>query len=563
MVKRQAVMPEPPSGAVFPPRKPAGLPKPAGGRDWLRLGGLVLALAAGGAAAVGAEIPSLGQARQLLAQDQPAQAENVISQLRQQNPGDPWLAYDTGVAAYAARDFTRADRIWQELAGRELPKSLRDKVWMQIGNSSFRLGEQVAGTAPEKALPPWEQSREAYRVALVSPAKDPLALHNLKVVETRLAHLHSLLAQRLVQEAQKQALRPAISKLQAALDHQRTARDLDPQNSEYARETRATETQLAGKFTEKARQEEQKTDKTVNSPSTSEWEREQAIENLGVALADFREARQLDAHNDEARQGEPRVEKKLARLLAQAGREHQQEAQYQASFEPEKAVENYEKALDKFGEALQHDRANREARTGEREVKEALEKLHLKEGDFLADAGKKDAPRQPARAAEEMMNALDHFQEARRLNPENPETPPKIEDLEKRLPPLLNQLGKQEQAKAEKAEGKSEEEAVAHLEKASSSFDKSQQLKPGDQESKQGQEQVQKDLARLRERLAKPKDSPPAKPSRQPSKEDSLRNFQSLLAVVKDPERQREYEQDRRGQTRKYTPDQDRIHKNW
>src|SRR2546421_4647732 len=99
----------------------------------------------------------LRQARELLKQNQPQKAGQMLSDMTAQQPGDPWLRYDSGVAAYASRDFQQADKIWQEMAGLELPNKLRDNVWTQIGNVSFRLGEQVEHSVPEDALPRWEQ----------------------------------------------------------------------------------------------------------------------------------------------------------------------------------------------------------------------------------------------------------------------------------------------------------------------------------------------------------------------------------------------------------------------
>src|SRR5437762_3096536 len=96
----------------------------------------------------------LREPRELLKQKEPAKAATLLLQMSAQQPGDPWLAYDSAVAAYAAGDFQQADKIWQELAALELPNKLRDQVWTQIGNVSYRLGEQVPSSVAEDALPP-------------------------------------------------------------------------------------------------------------------------------------------------------------------------------------------------------------------------------------------------------------------------------------------------------------------------------------------------------------------------------------------------------------------------
>jgi len=514
----------------------------------------------------------LREPRELLKQKDPAKAATLLREMSAQQPGDPWLAYDSAVAAYAAGDFQQADKIWQELAARELPNKLRDQVWTQIGNVSFRLGEQAPNSAPEDALPPWESSREAYRIVLASKPKDKVAGHNLQVVELKLAKLHAQLAQRLLKEAEKKSLQQTIEKLQAALDHQRTARELDPQNEQYKQDARKTEQQLAQKMTEKAAQEEARADKTVNNPDPESWETKQAEEHLKTALADFQEAKALDAQNQEAPQGEKRVAEKLANLLDKEGRHLQQQAKKETERNPDQAVDHYEQALDKFEEALVLKENHEDAKAGEKEVKEALEQLHIEQGDKLAESGRKQIPRRPDEAAEKMMNALEHYQEARAINPENPTLPPKIETLEKELPPLLVALGQKEQQQGAQEEPKSTESAVAHLEKAATSFEMAHELDKNNQPAQQGEEQVEKDLARLRALLAQRAEAQNQQQAQNKSQQQnqqqnqqqqSEQSFQSLLAQVKDAQKQKEYDDARRGQTKKYDPDRNRIFKNW
>jgi len=89
----------------------------------------------------------LREPRELLKQKEPAKAATLLRQMSAQQPGDPWLAYDSAVAAYAAGNFQQADKIWQELAARELPNKLRDRVLdanrqrlLPVGRTSSKLG---------------------------------------------------------------------------------------------------------------------------------------------------------------------------------------------------------------------------------------------------------------------------------------------------------------------------------------------------------------------------------------------------------------------------------------
>jgi hypothetical protein len=508
----------------------------------------------------------LREAREFLRLNQPEKAAAALHENPSKTKDDPWQAYNTAVIAYAARDYPRANEIWQELAARQLPPALRDQVWIQIGNVSFRQGESLEASAPEDALPQWEQSREAYRIVLSARPRDKSAAHNMKVVELKLAKLHARFGDRLYQESQKKPIQEAIEKLQAARDHHRLAQDLDPANEQFKSALLQTERQLSGKFMEKGSREEKKADAVLAKSQPGEWETNQAVENLNTALADFQEAFNVDSQNSEAAQAEKRVKNKLAALLTKQGRYLQGQARAEENDNIERAIERYEESLGKFEEALSTKAGFEDAAKGEKEVKEALEKLHLKEGDRLAEDGRAEVPSRPDQAAEKMLDALGHYQEARSINPENPVIPPKIERLQKELPDLLVSLGKKEQKRAADAEPKSVEKAVAHLEKAATSFEMAQELDQKSQEAKQGQDKVQQDLARLRDKMSPKPGEKGKEPGQNPSKQkqDSDKaGFQSLLDEVKNPEKQREYDESRRHQPQKYDPSQNRNYKNW
>ncbi len=507
----------------------------------------------------------LRDAKELMKQNQPAKAGAVIQQLLQSKPDDLWLRYDAGVAAYATKDFEQADKVWQELAAKPLPDKLHDKVWTQIGNVSFRRGEDLVAATPELALPHWEQSREALRVAVNSDKRNKLAQNNLTYVENELAKLHIKLAKRLIQEAQKKEwdIKKPIEKLQAALDHQNAAQNLQPKNEELKKDIKKTEAMLAEKFTQKATDEEKQADKGLDKPNPQQWDRKMAEEKLNTALADFQEAKQLNPENKPAEEGEKRVQEKLANLLTQQAQKLAEDARAEKNYNPEDAINKFEKALDKFEEALNHNPNQEQAKAGEEQVKKELEQLHVEQGDHLAQLGERDAKPRPAQAAEEKLGALQNYEDAKALNPDNQEVPPKITALQKELPELLMALGQREQAKADQAEAKSPDQAVQHLEKAATAYEMAQDLQKNNQAAQQAEEKVQAQLAKLRAQLAAKAQAEAQQQAKKSEKEQDTETFESMLAKVKNDDKQKQFEQTRRNPQEKYDPEKVKAYKNW
>jgi hypothetical protein len=104
----------------------------------------------------------------------PAPPRNICVGLLATKPDDPWLIYNAAVAAYAAHDYARADEDWQRLAALPLPEDLREQVWLQIGNVSYRLVQPQIESEPDVVVARLEQSREALRVALSANKKNKI-----------------------------------------------------------------------------------------------------------------------------------------------------------------------------------------------------------------------------------------------------------------------------------------------------------------------------------------------------------------------------------------------------
>ena len=500
----------------------------------------------------------LQTARELLRQDA-AKAVEHLRELLAQKPGDPWLLYDAGVAAYAAKDFSAADEAWQQLASTTLPDELREQVWLQIGNVSYRLAQPQINSQPDSAIARLEQSREAYRVVLAFQKGNKPAAQNLAVVEKDLENIYARLAKQLVQEAKKNEwdLEKTIERLQAALTYAQQAQALNPKDAEREQEKKEIEKLLAQAFDRKAASHEKSADQRKTD---NEWERQTAQEQWQKALENFQQAQAASPEDQAAKDGEKRVQKKLADSFDKSGRKQQQEARQSAKADPQDAAEKFEKAIENFQESLAHMPEHADAQAGEKEAKAELEKLHLENGDRQAKRGEDEMENAPEQAARDLLGALDHFEQAKRLDPANPTIPPRIEKVQGELSPLLTQLGQQEQQQGEKQERlNSPQEAVEHFEKAETDFAKAEDIQPGNDEAKQGRKESKEALARLRQRLAE-RGQQPGKP--QPGKEEAKESFESMLAKLKDQQK-RDDPRARHHAGQKYEQDRKRTLRDW
>jgi len=507
-----------------------------------------------------AETP-LDSARTLLREGQVAKAAEAVNVALGTKPGDPWLLYDTAVAAYAAKDYAKADEIWEQLAGTALPPGLIDHVWTQIGNVSYRLVQDQYSKEPDMAVSGLEQSREAFRVALSHDKKSKIAKENLALVEKELEKIYAQLAQRLVSEAKKETqLERSIEKLEAALNYQQSSDALAPKDAAHEQATKEIERMLAEKFDTKAAKSEEQASR---ADQNNEWQRQQAKEQLETALADFRQAETYDQQDQTARNGEQRVEQKLADLLDKAGRQKQQEARNEARYNPQAALDRYDTALQDFQQAQEMKPDHQDAREGEHEVKQEMEKIHLDQGDRQQLAAEQQAKHQPEQAAGQMLGALEHFEQARDLHPDSKEIQDRIDRVQQELPDLLMAMAKREQQEAAQAEPKSPENAVAHLERAETALDKAEQADPKNQQAQAMQQQVQSDLARLRQQLAQQAEQKQQQQQQQQNQQpQNQQNFANMLAQVKATQEQKDVNV-RHQPPRKYDPTSAAAFRNW
>ncbi|RYD32810.1 MAG: hypothetical protein EOP86_14820 [Verrucomicrobiaceae bacterium] len=525
---------------------------------------------------------ALDYERALLKSD-PVKAAAEFGKKAEASPDDPWILYNAGVASYAAGDFAQADGFWQKLAGLKMPEELKHRAWFQIGNVSYRLVQDQIESAPDAAVSRLEQSREAFRVALNHQKNHEPTIKNLKLVEGLLERIYAKLAKRLAEESKEEDIDPAIEKLEAAISHARQAESMNPASPVRKQERQEIEKLLGQRLDERAAREERIADtrnpearredfppEALNQPYVQNTQKNpdespeiaDARERYNKALTDFQQAQTLNAADQGAKDGEKRVQEKLANFLTKAGQAEQRQAGTEAAQENiESAVEDYHQALNHFEEAQGVKPEHEQAKKGEKEVREALEKLHLKQGDRMAEKGVEQLKeQQPMEALPNLEGALANFEEARQANAENPAIQPRIDRMKALLDPLLTKLGQEAMEMAEGAEAQGDPgQAVEGFEMAESGFGKAVGMNPGNMPAQQGLQGAQAGLARLRSEMARNAEQ---QAQRDGNDSRNQRSFQSMLSRVKEEDQYREMNA-RHSRSQRYNEERDRNLRNW
>ena len=483
----------------------------------------------------------------------------------------PWDSYNSGVNAYASQHYAEAEQVWQDLARTDLPRSLRQPVWFQIGNAEFRLGEPLEASAPEQAVELWRRSCAGYRAVLALNAGHTDARHNLALVERRLATLAQKLGNQLRSQAERKSLDEAINQLRPAADYLREAEQLAPEDVAIRRDRAATEQRLQSRLAERAQQAEKRGDDSAKQKNT--WADEQAEKSYREALTDLDEAqRQATAAADRKPEvkdpsaaatardlaaAQDRVQQKLADLLTRMGQREQKTATDEASYNPDEAMTHFDAALEKFQEAQAVQPEHAAAQAGEKQVRAAMEQLHMREGREDQASGQQAAPTRPAQAARELTSALSHFEAALALNPQNAEAESRAAEVRKQLPDLLTRAGEAEQRAGEKAEPRSTNEAMERYEDAHSAFQGALDLAPAHEPARQGLEQVEARLAKLRQQQADEAAKAAAKQRGKPQ------DLQQLLGQVKESQRNANREAERQRQAARNQPTPRKVYPDW
>jgi tetratricopeptide (TPR) repeat protein len=259
-------------------------------------------------------------------------------------------------------------------------------------------------------------------------------------------------------------------------------------------------------------------------------------------------------------QSQERVSHKLAELLTRMGQREQRSGESQAQSDPDEALDSFDQALEHYEAAQAVEPGHAAAQQGEQQVKAAMEQLHMREGRQTMAQGEQAAPQNAPLAARALTEALGHFEAALDINPQNAEAESRAEAVRRMLPDILARVGQQEQRAGEQAEPQSPTGALGHYEEAQSSYQGALDLAPQHKPARQGLEQVEQRLAQLRQRMAGEAARQAQGQANQPDRNQDL---QQLLGQVRESQRDRRQELDRRRQAAQNQPQTRKAYPDW
>ena len=443
----------------------------------------------------GVDVPLL---QQKLSQGQAAEVRAELDRELAKQPENPHLLYNRAVTAYAEGRFEEA-LLDLDLVENARSKSLVAKARFQKGNADFRLGLNARTNDLDVAISRWKQSIANYDALLKDNPKHADARKNRE--QARKLLLDTLLKraqENLLQgQQQPQPAEQRIQKLRQAMEQFHDANEMKPEGQQ-AQEAQAGE-EKSKDLLAKALAEEG-TRKTLannmvmpkpNQPMVMQPDVPQIQEGVNMledanALKpeDKNIAQQLDAGRE-----------RLANALAM-------QALTYKNIEPQIPRLDDKLGILRMGlelteKALEQKPNHQMAKEVQEQIKQRLAQLHEQRGDELDQQSENAELEQQA---QQLSEALDHFQQASGLQPQQKQLPQKAQKTQQKLEQALEQLGDKLMKKPGGEE--SPEGEVTRLEGAEQALNELQSLKPSEKTAKKG-EQVGKELGEARQKMAK------------------------------------------------------------
>ena len=454
---------------------------------------LLLPFALTGMVAVaGQRPPDIAVLQGWITNGQPSLAVEPLTAAVEADPDNARLLYDHGVAAYAAGRFEEALMSFDRAESMG-PPWLARRARFQKGNAEFRIGTAARTSNLEETIARWRESLRDFSEVLKG-GDEPRARANFEFVRRQLLDLLLADARRNQNEARKPGQPPGekLEKLRNAFERFTSAKETDPENAEAQAGEQSSRNELAQSLAQEGTRKSQSTRLVQPRPNEAPIPRPDYKE-IGEGVAMLQDAEQLkpdDAGIKKAlEQGKQRLADALtfnARILISQEKQMPWPKEKLAILRM--AKELVQKALD---EVPDHQPA-----------KETLEAVNQRLAEVMEEQADQLVQQSPQgnleQQAQWLSQALDFYQQASELQPQNQGLPQKSEETQDQLEAALSKLAD----RLMKAPSKeSLEQQAARLEGAEQALNQLQGLEPSEETADKA-EQVGEQLEGVRQKLA-------------------------------------------------------------
>lgn len=408
-------------------------------------------------------------------------------------PTNPHLLYNRAIASYAAGLYEEA-LLDLDLVESARPRALANKARFQKGNAEFRLGLNTSTNDIEATISRWKQSVSSYDSVLKVQPDHADAKKNQDTVRKLLIDLEKKTAQQNLERGQQrnQPTEKRIQQLRSAMEQFHDVTEMAPADQEAKDGEQKAKDLLAQVLDEEGTRKTMANQMVMPAPNEPMIMRpdvkqvQEGVNMLEDAHALKPEDKQIEQHLDQGRE-------RLANALTM-------QAQMYMAIEPriprvDDKLGILRMAMEQVEKALEQKPNHQQAQETLEQIKQRLAQLHEQQGDQLAQQSE-NAPLE--QQAQNLSTALDHFQQASALQPQQQQLPQKARQTQERLEQALEQLG--DKLMKSPKDGESLDEQAMRLQGAEQALNELQSLKPS-QKTAQKAQQVGEQLAEVRRQL--------------------------------------------------------------
>jgi Ca-activated chloride channel family protein len=449
---------------------------------------------------------SIGDLQEQLSAGKAEQVRILLSHAINADPKNPYLLYDRALALYAAGKYDEA-LVDLDLVEDSQRKGLIAKAEFQKGNAQYHVGLANIDKDVELTLARWRQAIGEYGEVLKSDPGHADARQNQAFVRKRMLELLMKMGGKNLESAEKtHALQEKINNGRAAMEQFHEATEMDQQNDAAKQGEQRARDLLANALANEGERKTMTTNMVSaarNEPNIRRPDTAQIQEGVNM-LEDAHDLKPKDdAINQKLEQGRDR----LADALTTQAEIYERLETRVAPTQVEERLGILRMSMELLEKALAERPNHERAKQALEEVKRRLADIHEQEGDRLEKQAERASLEQQA---QDLSNALDHFQQGAELQPQQLQLPQKAQQAQTQLEDVLERLGdKLMQSRT----NESLDQQVMRMEGASQAFNELESLKPTPEVSEKARA-ASDQLEKLRQQLAEKGQQP--QPGQQP-----------------------------------------------